>query len=110
MTEHLRRSCLVPSPYQICFLYLGFCDRERLYERTNQRVDEVFRYKLVEEAKEFLEIPSSAAAMRIIGYKELLSYFRGEVSFPEAQDIIRREVRHYAKRQLTWFRWEEQVR
>ena len=48
--------------------------------------------------------------MQAIGYKELLPYFRGEVSLPEAQDTIKRETRRYAKRQLTWFRREEQAR
>lgn len=110
MTEHLRRSRLVPSPYRVCFLCLGFRDRERLYERINQRVDEMFRRGLVEEAKELLEMPSGATAMQAIGYKELLPYFRGEVSLPEAQDTIKRETRRYAKRQLTWFRREEQAR
>lgn len=110
MTEHLRRSRLVPSPYRVCFLCLGFRDRERLYERINQRVDEMFRRGLVEEAKELLEMPSGATAMQAIGYKELLPYFRGEVSLPETQDTIKRETRRYAKRQLTWFRREEQAR
>ena len=110
MTEHLRRSRLVPSPYRVCFLCLGFRDREHLYERINQRVDEMFCRGLVEEAKELLEMPSGATAMQAIGYKELLPYFRGEISLPEAQDTIKRETRRYAKRQLTWFRREEQAR
>lgn len=110
MTEHLRRSRLVPSPYRVCFLCLGFRDREHLYERINQRVDEMFCRGLVEEARELLEMPSGATAMQAIGYKELLPYFRGEISLPEAQDTIKRETRRYAKRQLTWFRREEQAR
>ena len=110
MTEHLRRSRLAPSPYRVCFLCLGFRDRERLYERINRRVDEMFRRGLVEEARELLETPGGATAMQAIGYKELLPYFRGEISLREAQDTIKRETRRYAKRQLTWFRREEQAR
>lgn len=110
MTEHLRRSRLAPSPYRVCFLCLGFRDRERLYERINRRVDEMFRRGLVEEARELLEMPGGATAMQAIGYKELLPYFRGEISLREAQDTIKRETRRYAKRQLTWFRREEQAR
>ena len=110
MTEHLRRSRLAPSPYRVCFLCLGFRDRERLYERINRRVDEMFRRGLVEEARELLETPGGATAMQAIGYKELLPYFRGEISLREAQDTIKRETRRYAKCQLTWFRREEQAR
>lgn len=110
MTEHLRRSRLAPSPYRVCFLCLGFRDRERLYERINRRVDEMFRRGLMEEARELLETPGGATAMQAIGYKELLPYFRGEISLREAQDTIKRETRRYAKRQLTWFRREEQAR
>ncbi|WP_283606582.1 tRNA (adenosine(37)-N6)-dimethylallyltransferase MiaA [Faecalispora anaeroviscerum] len=109
MTEHLRRSRMQPSPYRVCFLCLGFRDRAKLYERIDLRVDEMFRRGLVEEARELLETPSGATAMQAIGYKELLPFFRGEIPLAEAQDTIKRETRRYAKRQLTWFRREEQA-
>ncbi|WP_085834019.1 tRNA (adenosine(37)-N6)-dimethylallyltransferase MiaA [Clostridium merdae] len=110
MTEHLRRSRLAPSPYHSCFLCLGFRDREKLYERINLRVDEMFERGLVEEAKQMLDMPSGATAMQAIGYKELLPYFRSEITLLQAKETIQRETRRYAKRQLTWFRREEQAR
>lgn len=110
MTEHLRRSRLAPSPYHACFLCLGFRDREKLYERINLRVDEMFQRGLVEEARALLHMPNGATAMQAIGYKELLPYFYGEITLPEAKETIQRETRRYAKRQLTWFRREEQAR
>lgn len=110
MTEHLRRSRLAPSPYHLCFLCLSFRDRETLYERINLRVDEMFERGLVEEANQLLDMPSGATAMQAIGYKELLPYFRGEITLPQAKETIQRETRRYAKRQLTWFRREEQAK
>ena len=98
-----------PSPYTVCALGLRFSDREVLYLRINQRVDEMIKSGLLEEAKNFFAASPSVTAMQAIGYKELLPYFNGEISLEDAVETIKRESRRYAKRQMTWFRREEFV-
>lgn len=109
MTEHLKNSRLEPSPYQVCFLCLNFRDRSKLYERINLRVDEMLEQGLLTEAEQVLNQPNGATALQAIGYKELLPYFRGEVSLEQAAETIKQETRRYAKRQITWFKREEQL-
>lgn len=86
-------------------IYIGLtCDRNILYERINNRVDEMFREGLVDEVKEFYEKKiNSKALSTAIGYKELYKYFDGEITLDEAKDLIKKNSRHYAKRQYTWF-------
>lgn len=75
--------------------------REILYNRINQRVDEMIKYGLVEEAKHYLP-NRELNALNTVGYKELFSYFDGEISLVEAIDKIKQHSRNYAKRQITW--------
>lgn len=75
--------------------------REILYNRINQRVDEMIKYGLVEEAKHYLP-NRELNALNTVGYKELFSYFDGEMSLVEAIDKIKQHSRNYAKRQITW--------
>jgi tRNA dimethylallyltransferase len=107
MTEQMKRSREIPSPYHACVIGLDYCDRAVLYERINRRVDEMMDSGLVEEAREVLSREHSATALQAIGYKELQPYFRGECSLDEAVCRIKQETRRYAKRQLTWFRRDE---
>lgn len=107
------RSKSAQSPYQYVMICLGFRDRETLYRRIDLRVDRMMEQGLLEEARLFYErccqaeqIPTAAQA---IGYKELFPYFQGEVSLEDAVESIKRESRKYAKRQITWFKREEQV-
>lgn len=107
------RSKSAQSPYQYVMICLGFRDRETLYRRIDLRVDRMMEQGLLEEARRFYErccqaeqIPTAAQA---IGYKELFPYFQGEVSLEDAVESIKRESRKYAKRQITWFKREEQV-
>ncbi len=90
------------------FLSCGFvlyCERETLYRRINRRVDEMFEGGLLEEARRLYEsVPTVKTALQALGYKELFPYFRGEISLEVAKDNLKRSTRHYAKRQLTWFR------
>ena len=81
-------------------------DREKLYQRINLRVDIMMKKGLLEEVKELIKmgIPRDSTAMQAIGYKELLVYLDGKCSLDEAIEKIKQESRHYAKRQLTWFR------
>lgn len=79
------------------------CEREKLYERINQRVLIMVEQGLLEEAKFVLDHPDTQAA-KGIGYKELVPYFDGQCSLDEAIASIQQNSRRYAKRQLTWFR------
>lgn len=87
-------------------LFLGLdLDRALLYERINQRVDLMFEQGLVSEAKKLYdENLADVPAIRGIGYKELFTYFEGNSTLEEAKELIQKNSRHFAKRQLTWFR------
>ncbi|MEW4354032.1 tRNA (adenosine(37)-N6)-dimethylallyltransferase MiaA [Streptococcus pneumoniae] len=91
-------------------LIIGLNDeRERLYERINQRVDEMMEQGLLEEAKWLYEHYPDVQATKGIGYKELFPYFQGELSLDRAVDMLKQNTRRFAKRQLTWFRNRMQV-
>ena len=81
-------------------------DRERLYDRINKRVDSLFERGLIDEVKNLIKLgyEKNSVAMQALGYKEVLSYLRGEITLDEAIYIIKRDTRHYAKRQITWFK------
>jgi len=104
LSIHKINSRSVPSPYDACIIGIGFEDRQVLYDRINARVDEMVKNGLVGECREFYECYSPTTAYQAIGYKELIPYFKGESSLEDAIDRIKLETRHYAKRQLTWFR------
>jgi len=77
-------------------------ERQELYDRINRRVDQMIQEGLVEEARQF-QGKTHLNALNTVGYKELFSYFNGQISFEEAVRLIKRNTRRYAKRQLTWF-------
>ncbi|TQZ00235.1 tRNA (adenosine(37)-N6)-dimethylallyltransferase MiaA [Clostridioides difficile] len=81
-------------------------DREHLYQRINMRVDIMIKNGLVEEAKKLLSMgfKKDMISMQGIGYKEILKYLDGEYTYEEAIEIIKRDSRRYAKRQITWFK------
>ena len=81
-------------------------EREHLYERINKRVDIMMESGLIDEVKKLLEMgyTKDMISMQGIGYKEIIKYLDGEYSLDEAIEIIKRDSRRYAKRQLTWFR------
>ena len=87
-------------------------DRTELYARINRRVDRMFADGIVEEARGILASGVSAASppFRALGYRQVLRFLLGEVSEAEAADLTKRETRHYAKRQMTWFRKMEGIR
>ena len=97
------------SPYRYALVCLGFHDRQKLYDRINRRVDVMMEQGLLEEAEGFLKSHPGGTAVQAIGYKELAPYFRKECPLETAVENIRRETRRYAKRQLTWFRREEEA-
>ena len=86
-------------------------DRALLYARIEKRVDMMIRQGLVEEVRSLLDsgIPASAQAMQAIGYKEIVPYICGQATWEETDYLLKLNTRHYAKRQLTWMRREEDV-
>lgn len=86
-------------------IYIGLtCNRDVLYERINKRVDEMFEQGLLEEVKSFYDAGIDSKALKTaIGYKELYSYFDGDITLEEAKELIKKRSRNYAKRQYTWF-------
>lgn len=110
LSVHKINSRKDPSPYDACIIGIGFMDRQVLYDRINGRVDEMVRNGLVEETRAFYDKYSPTTAYQAIGYKELIPYFKGEMCIQDAIDKIKLETRHYAKRQLTWFRRVDGIR
>lgn len=98
------------SPYNFAYFVLTD-DRAHLYERIDRRVDLMMKKGLVDEVKRLYDMGyhKDMVSMQGLGYKELLSYLDGECTLDEAVYIIKRETRHFAKRQLTWFRRERDV-
>ncbi len=104
ISEQVRLSRLQAPSFDTCLITLDFRDREKLYERIHRRVDQMVDAGLLEEAKVVLSGPYAPTAMQAIGYKELRPYFDEEISLEEALDNLKKGTRHYAKRQLSWFR------
>ena len=109
MTEHIRRSKLVPSPYRVTAIGLTFADRQKLYERINLRVDRMLEMGLLEEAKKFYADEKGHTASAAIGYKELRPYLEGRISLEAAVEKLKMETRRFAKRQMTWFRSDNYI-
>ena len=109
MTEQKALSKTEPSPYNSLIIGINYRDRNVLYDRINRRVDIMLENGLLEEAKDFYNIPQDKTACQAIGYKELAPYFKGEKDLTECVEKLKQETRHYAKRQLTWFRKNESI-
>lgn len=99
-----------PPKYDYAYIMLSM-DRAKLYDRIEQRVDLMIKQGLVEEVEGLIKMgyDSSLNSMKALGYKEIASYLDGAVSMEEAVRILKRDTRHYAKRQLTWFRRDERL-
>jgi tRNA dimethylallyltransferase len=97
-------------PYDYIILGLDW-DRETLYDRINRRVDRMIEEGLIEETKMLIErgYDWNLTALKAIGYKELKAYLEGQSSLAEAVTILKRDSRHYAKRQMTWFRKDKRI-
>lgn len=106
ITEHNRKTQLLPPRFTPLWLGLDFKDRQQLYDRIDLRVTKMLEMGLVEEIRGLLDsgIPESATAMQAIGYKEFVDALEGRGTIEEAADSVRQSSRRYAKRQLTWFR------
>lgn len=110
LSEHNKRERERSSPFDFAYFVLTM-DRKKLYERIDKRVDLMFDMGLVEEVKALMAkgYDKSLVSMQGIGYKEVIDYLSGKMSLEECIDIIKRDTRHFAKRQLTWFKREKVV-
>ena len=111
ISVHNARERAKESPYDSHF-YVLTMDRERLYERIDARVDRMMEAGLLQETEKLKNCGCTRemTSMQGLGYKQLYRYLEGECSLPEAVESIKIETRHFAKRQLTWFRREKAVR
>ena len=112
ITEHNRKTRLIPPKYTPLWLGLDFADRGELYRRIDKRVDIMLEMGLMEEIRSLLDsgIPEKCTAMQAIGYKEFVNALEGREPLSQAVEEVKKASRHYAKRQLTWFRRNPAVR
>lgn len=105
-----KRQSETASPYNFAYFVLTM-PRAALYERIGLRVDRMIADGLAEEVRKLLAkgVPTECPAMLAIGYRQMLPYLAGECSLSEASEQIKLETRHFAKRQMTWFRRERDV-
>ena len=108
-TEQEYESRKKENPYNYIVFAIDM-ERKKLYERINKRVDIMIENGLVEEVKNLIdkyeELPT---AIQGLGYKEVVSYLNNEITYEEMVEKIKLETRHYAKRQLTWFRRNKNI-
>lgn len=107
-TEQNENSMLIDSPYDALYIGIGYKDRQKLYDRINKRVDLMLEAGLENEARQMLG-KQGLTARQAIGHKELQPYIDGKKTLDEATENLKRETRRYAKRQLTWFRRNENI-
>ena len=110
ISVHNEREKQRENAYNACYFVLND-DREKLYERIEKRVDIMLEQGLVDEVRRLKEMgcKRGQTGMQGLGYKEILDYLDGECTLEEAVYLIKRDTRHFAKRQLTWFRREKDV-
>ncbi len=111
ITEHNRRTQAVPPRYRPVWFALEDQERSALYQRIDNRVLQMLENGLLDEIDSLLArgIPEKATAMQAIGYKEFLNARSGQCSYAEATSQVQQASRHYAKRQLTWFRRNQDI-
>ena len=110
ISEHNEKEREKKSPYQFCYFVLNDI-REHLYKRIELRIDEMLKEGLVAEVEMLKEkgYTREMTSMQGLGYKEILDYLNGVFSLEEAVYILKRDTRHFAKRQITWFKREKDV-
>lgn len=110
ISEHNETERKKESAYDSCYFVLND-DREKLYERIDKRVEDMLAEGLLEEVKWLKEagFERNLVSMQGLGYKELFSFLDGEISLERAVYLIKRDTRHFAKRQITWFKREKNV-
>ncbi|MFQ9510988.1 MAG: tRNA (adenosine(37)-N6)-dimethylallyltransferase MiaA [Lachnospiraceae bacterium] len=110
ISEHNEEQRRKDSPYQFVYFVLNRA-RATLYDRINLRIDQMLEAGLLDEVKSLAEkgYTKDMVSMQGLGYKEILAYLDGEMTMEEAIYILKRDTRHFAKRQLTWFKREKDV-
>lgn len=110
ISEHNEEQKERQSPYHFAYFVLND-EREHLYRRIEQRIDQMLEQGLVDEVKKLKSMGchQDMVSMKGLGYKEILDYLDGITTLPEAVEILKRDTRHFAKRQITWFKREEDV-
>ena len=110
ITEYQASSKIRPIEYDVCMIGL-YMERSHLYQRINARVDSMIERGLVDEVKGLLDMGYGAGlvSMQGLGYKEIVPYISGECSISDAKDTLKKNTRHFAKRQMTWFRRESRI-
>ena len=111
ITAHNRRTQTLPPRYAPLWLGVDFAERAELYRSIEQRVDRMLELGLVEEIKDLLAsgVPETATSIQAIGYKEFVSALDCRCTIEEATADVKQASRHYAKRQLTWFRRNREI-
>ncbi len=110
ISEHNKEQREKESPYNFCYFVLND-DRAKLYERIDRRVDLMLQAGLENEVKDLLSMGCrrESTAMQGLGYKEIIDYLQGDCDLERAVYLIKRDTRHFAKRQITWFKRERDV-
>ena len=110
ISKHNQQESEKESPYNLAYFVLND-ERSCLYERIDKRVDLMMEAGLVDEVRRLRDMgyDRSMVSMQGLGYKELLAWMDGEYSLEEAVRILKRDTRHFAKRQITWFKREKDV-
>jgi tRNA dimethylallyltransferase len=110
ISDHHRQHGFRESSFRVIKIGLDM-DRERLYERINQRVDAMIDAGLLEEVRKLIEngIDSETKAMRALGYRHMVDYLKSRLPWDEAVRTMKRDTRRFAKRQLAWFRADKEV-
>lgn len=104
----LQKDLTKPLPYD--FIKIGITrERKELYQMIDARVDAMFRAGLVDEVKALMQMNPDRTPLQAIGYKEIVQYLNREIDLQEAERLIKRNSRRYAKRQFTWFKQEEGI-
>ncbi len=110
ISDHNQREREKESPYHFCYFVLTQ-ERRAIYDRIDQRVDLMLRDGLEEEVARLKQqgLTADMTSMKGLGYAEMLRFLSGEIPYEEAVRLIKRNTRHFAKRQITWFKREKEV-
>jgi len=108
-SEHKKRTRGIAGKYNIEIIGINM-PREKLYKTINNRVDKMFRQSLISEIQKLSKKKLSVTARASLGYKEVLGYLNGEYSLGEAKELLKKNTRRLAKKQLTWFRADKRIK
>lgn len=109
MSYQIEQSRKTPPKYRSIIIGLNARDRNVLYDRINRRVDLMVENGLLAETEEYLQHGAGTTAAQAIGIKEMIPYVQGQATLEECKEKLKLDTRHYAKRQLTWFRRNPEV-